>query len=170
MDNIEKYLEDLKSTSANRRFEACKSLRRIKEIPESAVNALLETTNDTDFLVAWEAKKALKSHNVPIETHSNEFDASQSKKASIFPLLAVLCFMLSCLVFGIPSSKPLPSSVQGLAFLNNLLPAALLFVLGLIFLLPLLDKKSQTDNPQDSNVKTRVDSDKNGEKTDVSHQ
>lgn len=57
MDNIEKYLEDLKSTSANRRFDVCWSLRRMKEIPESAINALLETVNDADFLVTLEAKK-----------------------------------------------------------------------------------------------------------------
>ncbi|MBX3035394.1 MAG: HEAT repeat domain-containing protein [Anaerolineales bacterium] len=110
MDNIEKYLEDLKSTSANRRFEACKSLRRMKEIPESAVNALLETANDTDFLVAWEAKKALKSHNIPIETYANESerygdtkksDSASRKFLKVFGWIILVGLGLSLLLFGL---------------------------------------------------------------------
>jgi hypothetical protein len=35
-----------------------------------------------------------------------------------------------------------------MAFLDNLFPAALIFILGFLFLLPLLGKKSQAENPK----------------------
>lgn len=83
------------------------------------------------------------------EIEENKSHNAESKKVSIFPLLAVVCFVLSCIVLNASPSKPLPHSVQGMAFLDNLFPAALIFVLGFLLLLPLLGNKSKTDHPQD---------------------
>lgn len=90
----------------------------------------------------------------PEENNSPE---AESKKVSIFPLLAVVCFVLSCIVLNASPSKPLPHSVQGMAFLDNFFPAALIFILGLLLLLPLLGNKSKTDHPQDGDGHTNRD-------------
>jgi HEAT repeat protein len=68
MTDVEKYLEDLKGPSKNKRFDACYYLKRMKDIPEDAVLALQEAANDSDFLVAREARKALQAHSLPIKT------------------------------------------------------------------------------------------------------
>lgn len=83
------------------------------------------------------------------ESEENKSPNTESKKVSIFPLLAVVCFVLSCIVLNASPSKPLPHSVQGMAFLDNLFPAALIFVLGLLLLLPLLGSKSKSDDSQE---------------------
>jgi hypothetical protein len=69
-----------------------------------------------------------------------------SKQMSIWPFVSILFFSLSCLILNAPPSKPLPQSVEGLAFLNNLFPSALFFILALLCLLPLLGGKSKNDN------------------------
>lgn len=79
MVEIAKYLEDLKSPSANTRFDACHALGQMKEIPESAMAALQEAVNDPDPLIAKEARKALEVHQENASSDSIVSDGDQSK-------------------------------------------------------------------------------------------
>jgi hypothetical protein len=104
MTDVAKYLEDLKGPSKNKRFDACYYLRRMKEIPEDAVLALQEAANDSDFLVAREARKALQAHSLPIKSSSHDPNISEDNPASrflkIYGLLVLAGFVFSLLLFG----------------------------------------------------------------------
>lgn len=104
MTDVAKYLEDLKGPSKNKRFDACYYLRRMKEIPEDAVLALQEAANDSDFLVAREARKALQAHSLPIKSSSHDPNISEDNHASrflkIYGGLVLAGFVFSLLLFG----------------------------------------------------------------------
>jgi hypothetical protein len=104
MKDVAKYLEDLKGPSKNKRFDACYYLRRMKEIPEDAVLALQEAANDSDFLVAREARKALQAHSLPIKNSNHDPNISEDHPASrflkIYGGLVLAGFVFSLLLFG----------------------------------------------------------------------
>ncbi len=154
MDSIEKYIEDLKSDSGNKRFDACRSLRRMKTIPQSAIDALLETINDSDFLVAREAKKALQAHNVPINESKGDGESKDSNSASQKFLKVYGWIILIGLVFSLVIFGP-----EGFIFLLAFLGGPILFLIVVIGVIGYFISSSRGK----SSVK---DTDKNGEKSE----
>lgn len=152
MTDVAKYLEDLKGPSKNKRFNACYYLRRMKEIPEDAVLALQEAANDSDFLVASEARKALQAHSLPIKSSSHDPNISEDNPASrflkIYGLLVLAGFVFSWPLFG----------TEGFGLLLAFLGGPILFlilVVGLIgyFVTSLIDNRANTiEDKQDGNV------------------
>ena len=157
MDSIEKYIEDLKSPNVNRRFDACYYLRLMKEIPERAILALQEATNDPDHLVAKEAKKALQAHNVLIEANGNESKRDgESKDSNSAPKnfligygwIIFIGFLMSVFLFG-----------EGLGLLLAFAIGPILFLIIVVGVIGYFVSSSSSN----SSVK---DTDKNGEKTE----
>jgi hypothetical protein len=65
MADIEKLIQDLQSDNPGKRYQACNELFYAQSIPESAIEALNETTQDSDPAIANAAQRAL---NVHVET------------------------------------------------------------------------------------------------------
>jgi len=68
MADIEKLIKDLQSDNPGKRFQACNELFYAQSIPESAIEALRQTTQDSDPVIANAAQRALGVHT---ETTTN---------------------------------------------------------------------------------------------------
>lgn len=133
MDNVSKYLEDLKSPNKNKRFDACYYLRLMDEIPDSAMLALQDATNDPDHLVAKEARKAIQVHSLPKEMRINTsskdvdlgelfpkvFNSSTQNFLKTYGLLILVLLVVSMVIFG----------ADGLIFLLAFLGGPILFLI-----------------------------------------
>ena len=62
MAELERLIEDLQSDDPDKRFQACNGLFYAQSIPESAIEALRKTTQDSDTIVADAAQHALDIH------------------------------------------------------------------------------------------------------------
>lgn len=63
MSDIQRLIELLKSDNHNMRYDACEQLRVWRQpLPQEAIDALAETTNDANADVADAAQRALSLH------------------------------------------------------------------------------------------------------------
>ncbi len=65
MDRITRLVEQLRSSSKDKRYEASEWLRVIPTLPRTALDALEQATRDPDPLVADSARRAVALHSGP---------------------------------------------------------------------------------------------------------
>ena len=73
MVDIQYLLEDLQSDNPIDRYDECKELSDSQSIPDEAITALREATQDPQLFVAQAAQRALDLHSS--ESESNPIDA-----------------------------------------------------------------------------------------------
>ena len=107
MNQIEKFINNLKSPNKNIRYEACEELRVVDSLPESAIAALEAATQDPDPLVADAARRALATHkpSPPMDESSMPGQGSliqqtlARNRASLISLVAgILSVFFVCLI------------------------------------------------------------------------
>ena len=74
---IDELIQDLKSGDLEKRYDACKRLQSMEEIPTEAINALINASADPEPLISITAIEALNKHKVeskdpPIDNNPNQ--------------------------------------------------------------------------------------------------
>ena len=95
MADIDKLIQDLQSDNPGIRFQACNSLFYEQSIPDRAIEALREATQDGDPVIANAAQRALASHNpeTPAIRHADN-DQNPEIMTSKNEQISLTCFDL----------------------------------------------------------------------------
>ena len=114
MPDIQHLIELLKSDDPNKRYDACEELRVSRHpLPQEAIEALQNTTNDSNPDVADAAQRAIALHTLPskpvgvAEYKYDELEKIKDRNTMIvffIVILAIVCVTAPwwlTLVFGI---------------------------------------------------------------------
>lgn len=88
MASIEELIQNLASDNMEIKYEACKQLQSMEELPKEAINALLQASADPNPLISSAANKALHGHNIGSNAVPNEINPDRISK----PNMAILEF------------------------------------------------------------------------------
>jgi hypothetical protein len=96
MAEIEKLIQNLKSASANVRYEACEELRVSQSIPDEAIQALQVALTDPNPDVVDAATRALNAHQQDFTSPLPEEIPIQMKKDTIIVIALLLLILGGC--------------------------------------------------------------------------